>query len=66
MFMLQNPDAYICSCGEPRRMFFNAVGLHIWRCPGCELQDILAYLRREYGWRTSVQFRRNMGMETVN
>jgi hypothetical protein len=33
-----------CICGE-RRMWENRRGLWAWRCPVCELEDILAWLR---------------------
>jgi hypothetical protein len=56
-----NPEAVVCqSCGGHRRFFFNGDGFRIWRCGNCEEADIRAYLRREYGPATSVQFTANM------
>jgi hypothetical protein len=56
------PDAVTCqNCGEHRRFFFNGDGLRIWRCSSwCEAGDVYAFLRREYGPATSIQFRANM------
>ena len=60
-FFSINPDAMICqSCGGHRRFFFNGDGLRIWRCGNCEEADIRAYLRREYGPASSVQFTANV------
>jgi len=56
-----NPDAIYCqNCGQKRRFFFNGDGLRIWRCGNCEQADIRAYLRREYGPATSLQFLKNI------
>jgi len=60
-FFSINPDAVICqNCGERRRFFFNGDGFRIWRCGNCEQADIRAYLRRDYGPGSSVQFIANM------
>jgi hypothetical protein len=60
-FFSIRPEALICqNCDEHRRFFFNGDGFRIWRCGNCEEADIRAYLRREYGPATSVQFTANM------
>ena len=60
-FFCISPDAIHCqSCGGHRRFFFNGDGFRIWRCGNCEEADIRAYLRREYGETSSVQFTANM------
>ena len=60
-FFSINPDAVICqNCGQNRRFFFNGDRMRIWRCGNCEEVDIRAYLRREYGPASSVQFMTNM------
>jgi hypothetical protein len=57
-----NPDARICrNCGERRRLFRNKSGPCCFRCPHCELDDIMAHLRGEVGAHTAQQFLRNMG-----
>jgi hypothetical protein len=62
-----NPDAIYCqSCGGHRRFFFNGQGFRIWRCGNCEEADIRAYLRREYGDTSSIQFAANMRKTKVN
>jgi hypothetical protein len=48
---------------KPMKCFGNADGLRYWRCPNCELEDILAYLRREYGPQSSAQFSKHMELE---
>lgn len=59
-FFSITPDAMICqNCGENRRFFFNGDGFRIWRCGNCEQDDIRAYLRRDYGPASSVQFTLN-------
>jgi hypothetical protein len=61
-FFPVDSDALICrNCEAHRRFFFNGDGFRIWRCGNCEEADIRAYLRREYGPVTSVQFMANMG-----
>jgi len=60
-FFCISPDAMYCqSCGGHRRFFFNGDGFRIWRCGNCEEADIRAYLRREYGEPSSVQFAASM------
>jgi hypothetical protein len=60
-FFSINPDAVYCqNCGERRRFFFNGRGFRIWRCGNCEEADIRAYLHRDYGPATSIQFTANM------
>ena len=54
-----NPAHWFCVCGQMRCVFRNSDGLRILRCPNCETEDILAYLRLEYGPGTSVQFLKN-------
>ncbi len=66
-FFSLGPDSPICqNCGGHRRFFFNGDGFRIWRCGNCEEADIRAYLRREYGPATSVQFTANMRKTNVN
>jgi hypothetical protein len=61
-FIVINPEARICrNCGERRCLFRNSNGPCCFRCPSCELSDILACLRGEVGMQTSAQFLRNMG-----
>ncbi len=55
-----NPEHVYCVCGEKRRFFFNGDGMRIWRCGNCEQADVRAYLRREYGEASSIQFTENM------
>jgi len=56
-----SPDAVRCqNCGNARRFFFNGDGMRIWRCGNCEEADVRAWLRREYGETSSVQFAANM------
>jgi hypothetical protein len=65
-FFSISPDAVICqNCGERRRFFFNGDGFRIWRCGNCEEADIRAYLRREYGDTSSIQFTANMRKTNV-
>jgi len=60
-FVCINPEGVICCCGERRRFFHNDDGFRIWRCGnGCEDDDLRAWLRREYGPASSVQFTANM------
>ncbi len=60
-FFSISPDAMHCqSCGGHRRFFFNGDGFRIWPCGNCEEADIRAYLRREYGEPSSVQFAASM------
>ena len=60
-FFSISSDAMHCQhCGDARRFFFNGDGFRIWRCGHCEEADIRAYLRREYGETSSVQFTANM------
>src|SRR5712664_226047 len=60
-FFAISPDAMICqNCGGHRRFFFNGDGFRIWRCGNCEEADIRAYLRRDYGPASSIQFSANM------
>ena len=60
-FISISPDAVLCqNCGEHRRFFWNGDGMRIWRCGNCEEADIRAYLRRDYGQATSLQFLANM------
>jgi hypothetical protein len=61
-FFRISPDAMVCQhCGERRRLFFNGDGLRIWRCSSwCEAGDVYAFLRRDYGPASSVQFAGNM------
>jgi ribosomal protein L37AE/L43A len=54
-----NPEHIVCKCGRQRRFFFNRQGFRIWRCLNCEWDDISAYLRLEYGPKTSIQFLKN-------
>lgn len=62
-----NADSVVCqNCGERRRFYFNSDGLRIWRCGNCERKDILAYLRREYGGASSIQFTANMKKANAN
>jgi hypothetical protein len=57
-----NPEHARCqACGEKRRFWRNCDGLEISRCGSCELENILAYLRREHGPSTNVQFMMNTG-----
>jgi len=59
-FFCISPDAIYCqNCGGARKFFFNGDGFRIWRCGNCEEADIRAYLRREYGESSSVQFTSN-------
>jgi len=61
-----SPNSVICkNCGEHRRFFFNSDGMRIWRCGNCEEADIRAYLRREYGPASSVQFMANMKLKDL-
>jgi hypothetical protein len=56
MFIPVHPRDFDChGCGGRRRFWFNREGLRILRCPNCELEDILAYLRGEYGDESNVQ-----------
>jgi hypothetical protein len=51
----------ICqNCGEHRRFFLNGDGFRILRCGNCEEADVRAWLRREYGEASSVQFAANI------
>jgi len=60
-FFCISSDAMHCQhCGDARRFFFNGDGFRIWRCGNCEEADIRAYLRREYGQPSSVQFAASM------
>src|ERR1700688_903576 len=60
-FVVLNPEAKICRlCGERRFLFRSEIGPCCFRCPSCELEDILAHLRGEVGAHTSAQFLRNM------
>ena len=60
-FFCVSPDTIYCqNCGGRRRFFFNGDGFRIWRCGNCEQADIRAYLRREYGPTSSIQFTANM------
>jgi hypothetical protein len=61
-----NPEHVYCVCGEKRRFFFNGDGMRIWRCGNCEQADIQAYLRRDYGPGSSVQFITNMKRAASN
>lgn len=62
-FVVLNPEAKICRlCGERRFLFRSEIGPCCFRCPSCELDDILAHLRGEVGPQTSAQFLRNIGM----
>jgi len=54
-----NPAHWFCPCGQMRCVFMNSDGLRILRCPGCETEDILTYLRCEYGPASSLQFLKN-------
>ena len=61
-FFCISPDAMHCqNCGDARRFFFNGDGFRIWRCGRCEEADVRAYLRRDYGPTSSVQFLLNTG-----
>ena len=50
------PEHIKCDSGHARMFFYNRDALSIWRCPICELADILAWLRLEYGQETSRMF----------
>jgi hypothetical protein len=50
-------------CGGRRKLFRNREGLRILRCPLDEAEDILAYLRLDYGENSSRQFRANVRNE---
>lgn len=66
-FFCLSPYSLICqNCGGHRRFFFNGDGFRLWRCGNCEEADIRAYLRREYGETSSIQFTANMKKANAN
>lgn len=63
MFVCIPPNSKVCHlCGERRRWFHRQDrAFRCWRCPNCEVQDILLFLRGDVGAYTAEQFMRNMG-----